>query len=93
MKKRKLPKGLKEVARLGRTFGGLVIPIGVTEKTKTVAMYVTLTQCKSKFPGALMLGSECMTLRELKGQIDNLKKDLDWVYTGMKRIREKQEKA
>jgi hypothetical protein len=54
-------------------------------------MYVTLTERTILYGDVLILSPECVTLRALKAQIENLKADLDWVYWCMETMRRKQQ--
>jgi hypothetical protein len=84
--------GLLKVAKPGRTFRGVLIPTGPSGEAKTVMMYVALASRMEAYGDKDVLTADCVTLGELREQIDNLKDDLEWVYKGMERIMKKEQR-
>ncbi len=89
MAKQKKVKGLEIITDLGHTFGGIVMGTGPGGHTKSVRMCVTVTP-HSKVHEKLVITPDCVALNELEGQINKLKKDLDWVLARVRRIRASQ---
>ena len=70
----------QEVAKLGGAFRGVIHPTGPRREYKTVLMYVAVSSSHEAHEDKGLITPDCVTLGELRGQIDKLKDDLEWLY-------------
>jgi len=55
-------------------------------------MYVAVAECSGNHQDVRILTPDCVTLEELRYQVDKLKDDLEWVYERMAKRRTNQQK-
>lgn len=73
----------EEIAKVGRTFRGVMRPTGPSGEWKTVLMYVAVAQQTEHYGDEGIVTPECTSLVELKEAIQKLKSDLAWVCQGL----------
>ncbi len=70
----------EDIRGRGRTFRGVIVPTGPSGQAKTVIMYVMPERTMSRYGDNAVITPDCVSLRELREEIDKFKADLDWLY-------------
>ena len=70
---------IEEIAQVGRTFGAVIKSHEPGELPGPPLIQVTVVQSRLDATGVKTLGADCVSEAELRGQIQRLKDDLDWV--------------